>query len=172
MAFLHLRLDAVWWLVAPQNPLKPTDGMAPLAERLAGAEALARTQPFRRRVWVTDIETRLGTVYTADTIGVLKRRFSGCRFVWIMGADNLIDISRWERWDNIFRSVPVAVFARPTYSLRALGSKAARRYAKYRRRSSTARDLAEADPPAWVFEHIPLSWESATDIRAGARARR
>src|SRR3954471_15978292 len=84
-AIKRLDLDEVWWLVSPQNPLKPARGMAPLEERMAGAVRLA--EPPRLRV--TDLEARLGTRYTADTILALKRRFPATRFVWLMGADNL-----------------------------------------------------------------------------------
>lgn len=161
-ALKRLALDEVWWLVSPQNPLKPRAGMAPLAERLETARAVARD----RRIKVTDIERRLGTVYTADTLAALTRRFPRLRFVWLMGADNLLQISRWERWENIFRLVPIAVFARPSYSLRSLSGPAARRYARWRLRLRDARRLAETDPPAWVFLPVRLDPRSATDIRS------
>lgn len=161
-ALKRLALDEVWWLVSPQNPLKPRAGMAPLDERLESARAVARDP----RIKVTDIERRLGTVYTADTLAALRRRFPRLRFVWLMGADNLLQISRWERWENIFRLVPIAVFARPSYSLRSLSGPAARRYARWRLPLRDARRLAETDPPAWVFLPVRLDPRSATDIRS------
>lgn len=168
MALDRLGLDEVWWLVAPQNPLKPADEMAPLKERLEGARVWAEGSRMR----VTDIERELGTQFTADTLKALKKRFPGHRFVWLMGADNLIEIPRWRDWTAIFRTVPVAVFARPSYSSRALTSKAARRFARHRVRKNRAADLAERRPPAWVFLDIPLSAQSATGIRARAETRR
>ncbi|MGH7123366.1 MAG: nicotinate-nucleotide adenylyltransferase, partial [Stellaceae bacterium] len=77
-ALKRLDLDQVWWLVAPQNPLKPTKGMASLEERLASARQLVR----HPRIAVTDLEARLGTRYTADTLRELRRRFPNTRFVW------------------------------------------------------------------------------------------
>jgi nicotinate-nucleotide adenylyltransferase len=161
-ALKRLDLDEVWWLVSPQNPLKPRAGMAGLAERMAGARALAR----HPRIRVSDLERRLGTTYTADTLAALTRRFPRLRFVWLMGADNLLQISRWERWQNIFRLVPIAVFARPSYSLRGLSGPAARRYARRRVPLQHARQLADTDPPAWVFLPVRLDARSATDIRS------
>ncbi len=172
LAFERLRLDEVWWLVAPQNPLKPADDMAPLSERLANARAAAGSAAWGRRVWVTDMERELGTCYTADTLKALKRRFPAHRFVWIMGADNLIEIPRWRGWTAVFDAVPVAVFARPTYSFRALTSKAARRFARCRINEARAAALADRKPPAWVFVHSPLNAASATGIRAGTRNRK
>ena len=168
LALERLGLDEVWWLVSPQNPLKPAQGMAPLADRLAGARALVEDGARGRNLWVTDIEHDLGTPYTADTLKALKSRFPHTRFVWIMGADNLCEISRWNNWTAIFETVPVAVFARPAYSFRALTSTAAKRFAGRRLTESQAADLVSSAPPAWVFLHIPLSSASATKIRDGS----
>ncbi len=163
IALRTLALDELWWLVSPQNPLKPIAGMAPLEQRLASARALAR----HPRIRVTDIERTLETTYTAKTLKKLTRKHRNIRFVWLMGADNLAQIPFWERWTDIFRTVPVAVFGRSTYSQRALAGKAARRYAKYRVRPSRARRLANRKPPAWAFIPCRLHPASATAIRSG-----
>ena len=162
-ALERLRLDEVWWLVSPQNPLKPTDGMAPLEDRLNSARALTQGSNIR----VSDLEREIGTQYTADTLKLLKGRFPSCRFVWIMGADNLIEINRWNNWTAIFETVPVAVLARPDYSFKALVSTAAKRFQRYRIKETHAAALADSKPPAWVFLQIPLSAASATLIRGG-----
>jgi nicotinate-nucleotide adenylyltransferase len=161
-ALRQLELDEIWWLVSPQNPLKPARGMAPLAQRLAGAAALAAAHP---RLKVTDLETRLGTRYTVDTVLALRRHFPATRFVWLMGADNLRQIRHWQRWTEIFAALPIAVFARPSYSLSGLSGPAARRFARRRVPPSRARHLADLPPPAWVFFPTRLDTRSATAIR-------
>ena len=165
-ALEKLGLASVWWLVSPQNPLKLTEGMAPLSERLTNAQQTAKES----RIVVTDIETELGTRYTADTLIALQRRFPRARFVWLMGADNLLQMHRWRQWSRIFHTVPVAVFARPTYSLRAEKAKAAQRFAGYRLPIFRALRLAEKRPPAWVFFKRPLNPLSATEIRRQERS--
>lgn len=160
-ALRRLGLDEVWWLVSPQNPLKPTAGMASMEERLRSARTLARDTHIR----VTSMEQDLRTRYTVDTLAALRSRFPRTRFVWLMGADNLSDISRWERWTEIFHGMPVAVLARPSYSLKALAAKAARRFGRFRLPERAARSLAERRPPAWVFVVGRLSPLSATAIR-------
>lgn len=167
-ALQRLGLDEVWWLVSPQNPLKPVAGMAPFAERLAAAEAAAR----HPRIRVTDIEARLGTQYTADTLERLTRRFPAHAFLWLMGADNLLQIHKWRDWQRIFHLLPVAVLARPSYSLRALAAPAAQRFLRARWPERLARELVQAEPPAWVLIHGPLHPASATAIRAARRVRR
>jgi nicotinate-nucleotide adenylyltransferase len=163
-ALKHLHLDRVWWLVSPQNPLKPLDGMAPFAARLQGARRIAAAD---RRILVTDVESRLGSSrYTADTLKALRRRFPRLRFVWLMGGDNLVQMPRWERWPEIFRTVPIAVFDRPSYSLKALSGPAAIRFARERVPAADARRLADIKPPAWVFFHTRLDRRSATKIRS------
>lgn len=162
-ALRSLGLDEVWWLVAPQNPLKPVDGMAPLAERLAGARRMARHRAIR----VSDLEQALGTRYTVDTLAALRRRFPRCRFVWLMGADNLAQISRWGRWTTIFRTCAVAVFDRSPYSYPSLAGKAAQRFARARLPAGRGSLLATRTPPAWAFLHMRRHPASATAIRRG-----
>lgn len=167
IALRQLALDEVWFLVSPGNPLKSGNGMAEINERVASVGRLLGSDP---RLRVVTIEASLGTRYTADTLPALRRRFRRVRFVWLMGADNLIQIPAWARWASIFKAVPVAVFARPQYSIKALVGKAARRFFTARRSGRNVRFLASQPPPAWVFFHSRLNPASASAIR-DARAR-
>ena len=114
---------------------------------------------------MTDIEITLGTQFTVDTLRALKETFPDFKFVWLMGADNLRQIPKWKGWRKIFRQVPVAVFPRPSFSRRALGGKAARRFDKFRIKSTRAPRLANLRPPAWVFLHTQPITTSATRLR-------
>lgn len=163
MALKHLRLDEVWWLVSPQNPLKSAEGMGRFEDRMRHAEQIAAADG---RIRVSDLERRMNTRFTADSLIELVRRHPQHRFVWIMGADNLLQVHRWHRWPRIFHTVPVAVFARPTYSFRALTGKAASRFARYRTPGGRARHLADRKPPAWVFIWTRTNPQSATKLRA------
>ena len=156
-----LQLDAVWWLVSPQNPLKESAGMAPLEARLAQARRCAGYSPIR----VTAIETMLGTRYSVDTLRILRRRLPKTRFVWIIGADNLAQLHAWRQWSDLMRIVPVAVFDRPTYSRRALTSPAARRFARFRKPAREAARLPGSPAPAWAFITDALDPLSATALR-------
>jgi nicotinate-nucleotide adenylyltransferase len=157
IALRRLKLDAVWWLVSPQNPLKPREGMASQAERLE----LARKAARHPRIIPTDIERHLGTRYTVDSLAGLAGRFPRIRFIWLMGADNLLQITRWRHWEKIFARAAVAVFARSPYSP-ALYGRAARRFARFQ---TEAQRLVLHAPPAWSFLRIRLHPASATAIR-------
>lgn len=161
VALTRLDLDEVWWLVSPGNPLKSDADLAAFADRLSAARAMARD----RRIRVTDIEARLGTRYTVDTIRRLKQHCPRTRFVWLIGADNLIQMPRWRRWETLFRSVPIAVLTRRPYSLMALSGLAARRFARHRIPGRAARVLANREPPAWVFLEVRAHPAAATVIR-------
>jgi nicotinate-nucleotide adenylyltransferase len=136
--------------------------MGKLADRLARAKALAAVD---RRIRVLDLEARLGTHFTADTLAALQRGWPRLRFVWLMGADNLAQIRHWRDWQTIFARLPIAVFARPTYCHRALAGLAAQRFSRARVIGKTRR-FSEIAPPAWVFLPVKLDPHSATAIRA------
>lgn len=159
-----LRLDRVWWLVSPQNPIKTTEGMAPLQTRLHTARDILRDHP---RMLATDIERELGTVYTADTLRLLKKRFPRTRFVWLMGADNMRQIPCWRRWTDIFALVSVAVLRRPGYVVGPNLGKAARRFASRSLPARAGRRLTVAAPPCWTVLDNPLNPQSSTEIRRG-----
>ena len=161
LALKRLQLHQVWWVISPQNPLKATGEIAPFEERRAIAEAVGSHPQIR----VTDIERRIGTSHTVDTIMVLQARFPDIRFVWLMGADILLELPQWKRWRHLFQRVPIAVFPRPTYSLRALSSMAARSFADARVPQRQARCLAGMSPPAWTFLQVRPHGQSATQIR-------
>jgi nicotinate-nucleotide adenylyltransferase len=142
-AIRALDLDAVWWLVSPGNPLKAgAPDMAPLASRLASAKHMARRAPIR----ATDIEARLGTRYTLDTILALRRRYPRTRFVWLMGADNLAQFHRWRDWRRIARAIPIAVVARPGYDDKALAAPAMGWLRRFRPDPTSATQARAADP--------------------------
>lgn len=159
-ALRRFDLDQVWWLISPGNPLKE-DAPAALARRMQAARALVR----HPRIRVTDIETRLGTRFTADTLAAVQARYPGVRFVWLMGADNLVSFHRWEHWQDIMRSIPIGVLARPGEQVRAGLSPAARMFAHARRDRHMARGLARLPTPAWTLLSGPMIDASSTEMR-------
>ncbi|HQT54129.1 MAG: nicotinate-nucleotide adenylyltransferase [Phenylobacterium sp.] len=158
----RLKLDRVIWLVSPQNPLKSSRETASLAERMAGVRKVARG----RAMIVSDAETAIGSTYTIDTLRVLKARYPGVKFVWIMGADSLASFHRWRGWTQIMGGAPVAVVSRPWISLRSRFSPAAQRFSHARRPASQGPILAGTQPPRWVFLTGPLNFLSSTAMRA------
>jgi nicotinate-nucleotide adenylyltransferase len=162
-ALKRLDLDWIWWLVSPQNPLKDADGYRDYDERLKVTGQVARHPRFI----VTNLEQQLDTRTTAATLAALEPVLRRGRFVWIMGADSFANLHHWNDWTDIPETIPLAILARPGFSMRALESPAALRYEG--RRVATARQLPGSPPPAWCFIPMPLRAESSSAIRARTR---
>ena len=158
-ALERLGLDEVWWLVSPQNPLKPVAGMAPLAARLQSAQRVAR----HPRIRATAIEEKLGTRRTVDTLRALRRRFPHVRFVWLMGADNLAQFHRWADWRTIARQAPIVVFARPRYAGRSQFSPVMGWLGRFRHKSTAG--WRSWNLPGIALVDYGLDARSATAIR-------
>jgi nicotinate-nucleotide adenylyltransferase len=160
-ALKRLRLDQVWWLVSPSNPLKAKTKTPDLDTRITIAQGIAR----HPKIVVTGFEGAQGSAYTVDTLRFLKRRYPSVNFIWLMGADNLVSFHRWRAWETLFRLVPVAVLDRPSYRLKARASRAAQRFASAAVDETDAPGLPGMEPPAWALLTLPLSSLSSTRLR-------
>ncbi|MDX1785647.1 nicotinate-nucleotide adenylyltransferase [Roseovarius sp. ZX-A-9] len=160
-ALKRFDLGAVWWLVSPGNPLK-AHGPAPMARRLEAAAQIMQ----HPRVFISDAEAQIGSRYTAQTLRALRAARPGARFVWLMGADNMVQFDEWQDWQEIMKSVPVGVLARPGTRIAARNSKMARIYAAHRLPGRQSQRLGLMAPPAWCFINVPMRAISSTDLRA------
>lgn len=160
-ALKRFGLDRVWWLVSPGNPLK-TKGPAPLTRRIKAARQVMQHPAVK----ISDIETRLGTRYTAETLSRLFALYPGVRFVWLIGADNFATLHHWDNWEWIMDRVPIGILARPGQRISARMSRAARHYKPFRLRGREAPMLCVAEAPAWCFVNVPMDSSSSTAIRA------
>ena len=161
VALRRFALHRVIWLVSPGNPLKAR-GPAALEARMARAKEIMRDP----RVIISDFEAQIGTAYTAETVDVLNAAYPGVRFVWLMGADNLHQFHRWQRWEDIMQSLPVGILARPGWRQAALNSRTARKYRHMRLPGRSSRMLADQAAPAWCFINMPMMQVSSTELRA------
>jgi len=160
-ALKRLRLDHVWWLVTPGNPLKETGTLRDLGARIAAARRVAGDP----RIIVSELEAAIRTRYSVDTLAFLKRRAPGVHFVWIMGADNLAQFHRWRDWRRIAALVPIAVVDRVPGGLRGMASPGARALSRYRLPENRAGGLAQRQPPAWTFLTGLKLTQSSTALR-------
>lgn len=161
-ALKRFGLDRVWWVVSPGNPLK-RHGPAPLAQRMAACRAMLD----HPRIAVTDVEAQLDTRHTAQTLRRLQALRPGVRFVWLMGADNLAQLDKWQDWHEIVGRVPLGVLARPGQRISARLSKAARIYDVARVPGRASRCLGRREAPAWCFVNVPMMALSSTRLRSG-----
>jgi len=167
LALKKLGLDRVWWLVTPGNPLKNNVRLPPLDKRIAAARKVAASP----RIDVTGVEAELGTRYTFDTVTRLRQRRPGVDFVFIVGADNLAHLHRWERWRGLLRKIALAVVDRPEFELSSLAAPAAVAFGQFRITENRARMIPRLNPPAWVFLRGLKSELSSTALRKLKRTR-
>lgn len=161
-AMRRLRLNGIWWLVSPHNPLKRKEELGDYYTRLAQAKRMAGQARF---IHVSEFEIKNGTRYTIDTLRLLKRRYPRVRFVWLMGADNLAQLHRWRRWREIADAAPMAVFDRFPFSHKALRSHASLGLVRHRLMERCLPLLAQISPPSWGFIHMRRDPRSATQLR-------
>ncbi|UXN04818.1 nicotinate-nucleotide adenylyltransferase [Bartonella sp. HY406] len=161
IAITRLRLDKLWWMVTPGNPLKSQKELRPLSERIGLSEGLISDPHIKITAFEQAIETR----FSADTINHILQRNVGVHFVWIMGADSLKNFHLWQHWQDIARKIPIAIIDRPGATIAALSSVTARRFAQNRIDERLASGLALMKPPAWTFIHGPRSSLSSTQLR-------
>lgn len=158
-ALERLDLDVVWWLISPQNPLKSSEGMADFEERFVQAKSIANHPDIE----VKDIEHHLDSNYSYDTMQHLISHYPTHQFVWLMGADNMVQVPKWYKWQDFFRLMPIAIFDRDEDKDAALNGEAAQLFKSYYVKDS--KQLANHPAPAWTFLAIEKHPASATDIR-------
>lgn len=157
-----LGLDELWWLVSPGNPLKPAEGMAPYAARLASAREQAR----RSKIKVSDIEAEIGTRFTVDTVEAIAKRWPGDRFIWLMGEDTMTHFHQWKQWRRLARMLPIALISRPGYGDDARAARAMGWLRQFVHPSAMAAEWTNWSVPAITFLRLPPDPTSATRLRA------
>jgi len=161
-ALTRLQLDYVWWMVSPQNPLKPRHETSDFNQRLAQVRQIARHPRFV----VTDIESRLQTTTTAQTLKKLQPVFDQAHFVWLMGADSFAGLHHWNDWQAIPQNLPIAVFDRPGWTTKSLACTAAKCLKPRQFSNEKIALLPFANTPAWGFVSMPQRPENSTALRS------
>ena len=96
----------VWYMVSPQNPLKPPAGLLPDAARLRLARLAVEGLEGLR---ASDFEFGLPRPsYTVHTLRALRAALPGRKLALLVGADNWVGFRRWYRWEEILDETAVA----------------------------------------------------------------
>ena len=161
IALKIFKLDEIWWLVSPQNPLKPAFKEKNIKERVNHAKNISN----RSKIRVEDLETKFNTNLTSKTLQILVERYAGTKFIWLMGADNLKEIDKRFNWKTIFNTMPIAVFDRGVYSYSTINSIAGKRYFSKLHKRKNSKSIFEKCPPSWQFIRNSKNSISSSDIR-------
>ncbi|MGH1352689.1 MAG: nicotinate-nucleotide adenylyltransferase [Methyloligellaceae bacterium] len=161
VALKRLKLDRVWWVVSPGNPLKSHDGLAPLPQRMKWCKKLS-SHP---RIEVTDLEQVRKTPYTYETMLYLRDRHPDISFVWLMGADSLVNFHKWKCWEELASLVPMAVIDRPGFRQKAMSSRFAKSGRFHQIKESQAPLLPDYFGGKWAYLTSRQYKISSTEIR-------
>ena len=167
-ALRRLRLDQVWLMVSPGNPLKPQAAWP----RSPSASPRRGGSPTAGGSWRPRSSAGSARRFTVDTLRLLRRRFPAAKFVWLMGADNLAQLPRWRRLAEHRGRRALCGDAAPLLHYARRRGRAATVLRHARLPARDAHGLAGRAPPAWVFlpaartpprpprsaRNIPRSW--------------
>ncbi len=155
-----LNLDEVWWLITPQNPLKISKP-AKYSERLRNSKKITKNMP----ITIKEIEKKIKSKYSYETIKYLKNHYKNIKFFWLMGADNLINFHQWQKWQKIIKDMPIVIFRRYGYNTKALKSTTSNIYKNFRINKKKISDSDFNNLPAWVIVENKEIKISSTEIR-------
>ena len=160
LALKIFNLSKIWWLVCPENPIKNVTPSDVNSRFLASKKIMKHPS-----VVITDLERKFKTKYTFQTLIKLKKLYPSTKFVWLMGADNLINFHHWKNWDWIMKNIPVGVLARPEEQIKAGLSRTAIKFGNYRLPKEKSIILSNYIPPVWTLSTGPMRNISSTEIR-------
>jgi nicotinate-nucleotide adenylyltransferase len=158
-ALKRLKLDRVYWLVTPQNPLKKLNQKTSFKQRFKNACKFAK----HPRIAVSDIENHFHTAYTIDTITRLKQLHPNADFIWLMGADNVVQFHRWKNWKQLVDLIPIAIFDRHNCFYQCINSKLASCFPNGK--IITRAFTGAFNNYSWYIIRIRKNYESSTRIR-------
>lgn len=155
-----LKLDEIWWLVTPQNPLKISKP-ATYKERIKNCNSITKGYPIK----ITEIEKKINSKYSYESINYIRNHYKNIKFFWLMGADNLIKFHKWEKWNDIFKDISIVVFKRYGYNNKALNSLALKKFFQYQINVNSTDKINFKKLPSWTWVNSVEIKISSTEIR-------
>ncbi len=155
-----LQLEEIWWLITPQNPLKISKP-ATYKERVFNCKNITRNFPIK----IKEIEKEIQSDYSYKTINHILNHYKNIKFFWLMGADNLINFHKWEKWKKIFNNMSIVIFRRHGYNTKALKSIASQQFKNNKVIKSNLQSLDFSKVPSWSLISNKEIKISSTEIR-------
>lgn len=116
----HSGLDQIWFVVSPQNPLKPSASLLNEYHRLHLVQTAVEGDP---RFRVTDVEFKLPKPsYTIDTLTYLQEKYPSYTFRPIMGSDSFRNIGKWKHPELLQKNYSIIVYPRPGFEMESTGN--------------------------------------------------
>ena len=113
------KLEYIIWAVTKKNPFKKKTHYN-LKKRILLANLISKNKAF---IKVRYYEDKIRSNKTYKLIEYLKNKNLKFKLFLIMGADNLINFHKWDRWKEISSNCNILVFDREGYKAKSLKSK-------------------------------------------------
>ena len=141
-----LKLDEIWWLVTPQNPLKISKPTT-YKDRIKNCCEITKGHPVK----ITEIEKKIDSIFSYQSISYIQNHYKNIKFFWLMGADNLINFHRWQQWRKIFNDISIVVFKRHGYNNKALNSKTTKTFSQFQVVANPIEQIYFSQLPSWTW---------------------
>jgi len=111
----HANMQQVWFVVSPQNPLKPSGVLLNEYHRLHLVQ-LAIEGNFQFKA--VDFEFKLPRPsYTIDTLTYLTEKYPQHQFSIIMGSDSFQNLPRWKNFEGLVQGYSFIIYERPGFKV-------------------------------------------------------
>ena len=126
IALKKLKLDSVVWIITDQNPFKKKPYLSKSMRILLSKYILKN----EKKISVSYLDNTIKSKNTFDLLNFIKKKRKKTELFFLIGADNLIKFHKWKKWKKIPQLAKIVVFARSTYSNKAMNSIAAKNLKK------------------------------------------
>jgi nicotinate-nucleotide adenylyltransferase len=111
----HTDMQQVWYVVSPQNPLKPSAGLLNEYHRLHLVRLAIEEEP---KLKVSDVEFKLPRPsYTIDTLTYLREKYPQHQFSIIIGSDSFQNLPKWKNFELLVKEYPFIIYKRPGFEI-------------------------------------------------------
>ncbi len=116
-AYKKYKLKKIIWAITKKNPFKKKSKTS-ILNRIKKCKSLIKSNPF---IKVNFYEKKIKSNKTIDLINYFKKS-NKFEIYFLMGADNLINFHKWEKWKVISKKCKILVFDRHGFKKKSLDS--------------------------------------------------
>ena len=126
IALKKLKLDKIIWLITKQNPLKSKPYLSTKI-RIKLSKDMIKKQ---KNISVSYLDNVIKFNNTFNLLNYLKKGNKKIELFLLIGADNFVNLHKWNKWKKIPKLAKIVVLSRPNYSTKALNSIASKKLKK------------------------------------------
>ena len=159
-ALKKLKLKKIIWAITKKNPLKKKSTTS-LSSRINQCKRFLNKKNFIKIKFYEDI---IKSNKTIDLINHLTKN-SLNEIYFLMGADNLINFHKWQKWQDIFNEISIVIFKRHGYNSLALKSITSKKFTTSKIRSLILNKKNFKKLPSWTWVNNKEIKISSSEIR-------